>query len=220
MNAPNDPDRPDWAGQTKPYGYRTGYEQPPAYSGQQPPAYSGQQSPAYSGQQPPGRPPSSRPYVEAGRLWAGGAATAVVAGLIALLGVLVCRWLLNIPLLAPKSQGAYGDVNTTTLVLLSALAALVATGLAHLLLLTTPRPMAFFAWIIGLATVLAVVVTFSTSAPLNQKGATAVVYVIIGIAIGSLISGVAAMATRPRGPRDYPAPPDRYADRGGPPRYN
>jgi hypothetical protein len=205
MNAPNDPDRPDWAGQTQPYGNRTGYEQPP---------------PAYSGQQPPARPPSSRPYVEAGRLWAGGAATAVVAGLIALLGVLVCRWLLNIPLLAPKSQGSYGDFNTTTLVLLSVLAALIATGLAHLLLLTTPRPMAFFAWMIGLATVLAVVGTFSTSAPLNQKGATSVVFIAIGVAIGSLISGVATMATRPRGRGGYPAAQDSYADHGGPPRYN
>jgi hypothetical protein len=209
MTAPNDPGRPDWAGQTPPYGYRTGYEQPPAYSGQQ-----------SSGQQSSGRPPSSRPFVEAGRLWAGGAATAIVAGLIALLGVLVCRWLLNIPLLAPKSQGAYGNVDTTTLVLLSALAALIATGLAHLLLLTTPRPMAFFAWIIGLATVLAVVVTFSTSAPLNQKGATAVVYIVIGVAIGSLITGVAHMAARPRGPGGYPVAQDSYADRGSPPRYN
>jgi Family of unknown function (DUF6069) len=143
-----------------------------------------------------GRPQSARPRVDAGKLWPGGVATAVVAGLVALVGVLVCRWLFGIPLLAPKSDGAYGDVHTTDLVLLAAAAALVATGLAHLLLLSTPRPLTFFGWIIGLATVLAVLVPFSTSAPLTAKAATAVVDLVLGVAIGSLISGVAARSVR------------------------
>ncbi len=144
----------------------------------------------------PVRPRSTRPQVDAGKLWPGGIATAVVAGLVALVGVLVCRWLFGIPLLAPKSDGAYGDVHTTALVLLAAAAALVATALAHLLLLSTPRPLTFFGWIIGLATVLAVLLPFSTSAPLTAKVATAVVDLVLGIAIGSLISGVAARSVR------------------------
>jgi hypothetical protein len=149
-----------------------------------------------AGQAPPSRPGPSRPQVDAGKLWPGGIATAIVAGLVALVGVLVCRWLFGIPLLAPKSDGAYGDVHTTALVLLAAAAALVATALVHLLLLSTPRPLTFFAWIIGLATVLAVLVPFSTSAPLTAKAATAVVDLVLGVAIGSLISGVAARSVR------------------------
>jgi hypothetical protein len=47
-----------------------------------------------------------------------------VAGLIALVGVLACRWLFNIPILAPRHDGAYGDAHTTTLILVPALAAL------------------------------------------------------------------------------------------------
>ena len=144
----------------------------------------------------PRRPQPARPRVDGGKLWPGGIATAVVAGLIALVGVLVCRWLFGIPLLAPKSEGAYGDVHTTDLVLVAAAAALVATGLAHLLLLSTPRPLSFFGWIIGLATVLAVLVPFSTAAPLTAKIATAVVDLVLGVAIGSLISGVAARSVR------------------------
>lgn len=152
------------------------------------------------GEARPGRPRSTRPQVDAGKLWPGGIATAVVAGLIALVGVLVCRWLFGIPLLAPKSDGAYGDVHTTGLVLLAAAAALVATALAHLLLLSTPRPLTFFGWIIGLATALAVLVPFSTAAPLTAKIATGVVDLVLGVAIGSLISGVAARSVRiPRG---------------------
>ena len=78
--------------------------------------------------------PRTRTVVDARQLWAGGVATAVVAALVALVGVVVCRWLFNIPLLSPKSQGTYGDAHTTTVVLVSAAAALVATGLLHLLL--------------------------------------------------------------------------------------
>jgi hypothetical protein len=141
-------------------------------------------------------PEPERVTVDAAKLWPGGVATAVVAGLVALVGVLVCRWLFGIPLLAPKQDGAYGDVHTTDLVLLAAAAAIVATGLVHLLLLSTPRPLTFFAWIIGLGTVLAVLFPFSTAAPLTAKIATAAVDLILGIAIGSLLNGVAARSLR------------------------
>lgn len=145
---------------------------------------------------PDREPEPDRPRVDAGKLWAGGVATAVVAALVALVGVLVCRWLFNVPLLAPRSDGAYGDVHTTDLVLVAAAAALLATGLAYLLLLSTPRPLAFFGWIIGLATVLAVLLPFSTAAPLDAKLATAAVGLVLGIAIGSLVSGAAARSVR------------------------
>ncbi len=161
-----------------------------------------------------GRPRPERPQVDAGRLWAGGVATAVVAGLVAVVGVLVCRWLFGIPLLAPKQDGAYGDAHTTGLVLLAAAAALAATGLVHLLMLSTPRPLTFFGWIIALATVLVVLVPFSTSAPLTAKAATAVVGLVLGVAIGSLISGVAARSVRtPQMGGAYPATDPIYDER-------
>jgi hypothetical protein len=138
-------------------------------------------------------------------------ATAVVAGLVALVGVLICRWLFNIPILAPRHDGAYGDAHTTTLVLLAAGAALVATIVAHLLLLGVPRPMVFFGWIVGLVTAIFVVFPFRTGAPLEQKVATAALYLVIGIAIGTLLSGVGERAIRvrpaaavpPAVPQDY-----------------
>jgi Family of unknown function (DUF6069) len=147
---------------------------------------------------PAGRTRESGLTVDAGRLWPGGIATAVVAALVALAGVLVCRWLFGIPLLAPKSDGAYGDAHTTGMVLAAAAAALVATALMHLLLIGTPRPLAFFNWIVGLATLLAVLFPFSTSAPVTAKAATAVVDLVLGIAIGSLINGVAARSLTSR----------------------
>jgi hypothetical protein len=125
-------------------------------------------------------------------------ATAVVAALIALAGVLISRWLLTVPILAPRQDGAWGNVSTGMYVLAAAGAALAATAIMHLLLLTTPRPQVFFGWIIALATLVAVVFPFSTTAPTAQKVATAVVNLVLGIAIGTLTAQVAARAVRRR----------------------
>jgi hypothetical protein len=136
--------------------------------------------------------------VDARQLWSGGAATAVVAALIALAGILVCRWLFDIPILAPRRDGAWGNASTAGYTLAAAAAALVATAIMHLLLLASPRPRLFFGWIIGLATVIAVVYPFSTTAPMSQKVATAVINLVLGVAIGSLINGTAVRVIRRR----------------------
>jgi uncharacterized protein DUF6069 len=165
----------------------------------------------------PGYPPPQRvrPKVDARMLWSGGVATAIVAGLLALVGVLVCRWLFNVPILAPRRDGAYGNAHTTTLVLVAAAAALLATLLAHLLLVSTPRPTIFFGWIVGLVTVIVVVFPFRTGAALSEEVATAALYLVIGIAIGTLIAGVGERATRLRAVPDEPARRD-YPGQGYP----
>jgi Family of unknown function (DUF6069) len=145
---------------------------------------------------------SSGRSIDARQLWSGGAATAVVAALIALVGILVCRWLFNIPVLAPRQDGAWGDASTAGYAIAAAAAALAATGIMHLLLVATPRPQMFFTWIIGLGTTIAVVYPFSTAAPLSQKVATAVINLVLGAAIGSLINGTAARVIRRRAATD------------------
>ena len=143
---------------------------------------------------------SGAPRVDAGRLWAGGVAAAVVAALIALVGVLVVRAIFRIALYAPSEAGAFGDSDTAVLCLVAAAAALAATGLAHLLLLATPRPLTYFGWIVGLLTTAAVVVPF-LSGPLPIALAQAVIHLVIGLAIGSLVSGAAVSASRRAVPR-------------------
>ena len=149
--------------------------------------------------------------VDARPLWSGGVATAVVAALIALVGILVCRWLFNVPILSPRREGAWGNASTVGYVFAAAACALVATALMYLLLISTPYPRVFFGWIIGLATLVAVVYPFSTTAPTSQKFATAVVNLVLGVAIGSLITEVSRRATRRRvvrrryDPSGYPA---------------
>jgi hypothetical protein len=141
---------------------------------------------------------TSRPRagVDAGRLWTGGLATALVAALIAVVGVLIARGLFDIPVLAPEREGALGDSTTARLAVLAAVAALAATGLMHLLLVSTPRPFRFFTWIISLLTLLAVLAPFMTTAKLATQVATAAIGLVIGLAIGSLVLGTARSAIR------------------------
>ena len=117
---------------------------------------------------------------------------------MALTGVLVSRWLFHLTVLAPRQDGAYGDVRTTALILVAVAAAIVATGVVHLLMLGTLRPLLFFGWIVALVTTIPVIFPFSTTAPLSQKAATAFVNLVLGIAIGSLINGVSVRYTRRR----------------------
>jgi len=175
----------------------------------------------------PMRGPEPGPELETQRridektLWSGGVATAVVAGLVALVGILVCRWLLKVPILSPSRDGAWGDASTAGYVFAAVAIALAATGLMNLLLFATPYPRVFFGWIIGLATVVAVVFPFSTTAPISQKLATAVVNLVLGIAIGTLVGEVSRRSVgrrvvrrgydRPTNPPPSRTPGDGYS---------
>ena len=68
--------------------------------------------------------------------------------------------------------------------------ALVATGAAHLLSVTTPRPRVFFGWLVGLGTVAAMVMPFASEGSLAGKISTALINLAVGIAIGTLLSAV------------------------------
>jgi hypothetical protein len=110
--------------------------------------------------------------------------------------VVIARGLFDVPVLAPTGEGTLGDVSTARLAFLAALAALLATGLMHLLLVSTPRPFRFFAWIVALLILVAVLAPFTTDAELDTKVATAAINLAIGLAIGSLVPGVARSAIR------------------------
>jgi hypothetical protein len=139
----------------------------------------------------------AKPVVDARSLWAGGVAAALVAALVAVVGVLIARGLLDVPVLSPsRSEGMFGDANTSRLAFSAGLGALAATGLIHLLILLTPRPMVFFGWIVGLVTLSAALWPFATDATLAAQLATAAIYLAIGVAIGTLVGGVATRAVR------------------------
>ena len=162
-------------------------------------------SPTYQ-TEPGGSPP--RPTVAAGTLWAGGAATGVVAALAYVVGIVVARVVFDVPVLAPEREGALGDSTTSQLALTAFGAALLATALMHLLLVVTPRPYSFFAWIMGLIVLLVTVLPFAQEAPVSSQVATAIINLVVGAMITSLVRGTAARAVRPaRRPADPYGPP-------------
>jgi hypothetical protein len=133
--------------------------------------------------------PGKRVVIDAPRLWGGGLATAVVAALVAAVGVLVCRDLLHVKLVEPPllkiTNSFAGNYAITAFV-----AALVATGLAHLLSVVTPRPRVFFGWIVGLVTVVTMVLPFALEGNLKGKICAALINMVIGLCIASLLSAV------------------------------
>jgi uncharacterized integral membrane protein len=152
--------------------------------------------------------PVSRQQLNAGRLWAGGVATAVVAALVVIAGVYIAQSILGVAVLAPKAAGSLGSSTTAIYAVVAAAAALLATGLLHILLLETPRPLSFFTWITGLADLILVVAPFSQPAALTSKVFTAVINLVAGVAVISLLTGVARGAMQPGPRRPVPSPDD------------
>jgi hypothetical protein len=155
-----------------------------------------------------------RRMVDARGLWAGGAATAAVAALTAVVGVLLVEGVLGVsmtpPPLVPVGQSLALRYAVTAAVL-----ALAATGLAHLLALTTPRPRSFLSWIVGLATVVGVALPLAAPGAPGGRVLTALVDLVIGLCVLSLLQSVLARtAGRVPTRRRFPPP-------GGPgdPRY-
>jgi hypothetical protein len=145
---------------------------------------------------------TSRPAVDPGRLWAGGAATALVAALITIVGILITRGVFDIFVLAPASAGALGGSATAWYAVLAAGAGLAATALVQLLIAFAPRPMRFFSWVMVLATAVAVLIPLVMDISTGAKAALALLNLILGLAIGSLVAGTAAAATRSSVRRD------------------
>jgi hypothetical protein len=139
--------------------------------------------------------PANRPSVDGGRLWAGGAATALVAALIALVGVLICQNVFDVVMVRPPLI-PIGSSFAVRYAITAAVLALLATALGHLLALTTPRPRSFFSWIVGLGTLVGVVLPFGLTGTTAGRLATAGVDLIIGLAVLSLLNSVLARTVR------------------------
>ena len=140
--------------------------------------------------------PTAATRLDAGRLWAGGLATALVAALVAVAGIVVTRGLFHVPVLAPKGDGVWGNANTLTYALSAGVAALVATALLQVLVLTTPRYGRFFTWIMALATAIATALPLGLVTDLTSRVATSVINLVLGIAITTSVNAVGRTAIR------------------------
>ncbi|GAA3703362.1 hypothetical protein GCM10022399_19900 [Terrabacter ginsenosidimutans] len=136
----------------------------------------------------PGEPPHVA--VDARRLWTGGAATACVAALVAWIGVLVGQGVLDISLTTTAVVVHVSDSLSLNYAVTAFLMALAATAMAHLLSATTPRPRAFFSWIVGLVTLAAMILPFARGGETDAAVCVGVINLALGLCIGSLLAAV------------------------------
>lgn len=133
---------------------------------------------------------------DAGRLWAGGIVTAIVAAGVALVAVLVTHKLLHVTLLNPDGSREAADDAMVMLPLLAAIVTVFATGLLHLLMTTTPQAPQFFGWIGALGMALVLLEVYLSADEVTGRLATGAVYLLLGVVIISSLSGVGRTAVR------------------------
>jgi hypothetical protein len=141
-----------------------------------------------------------RPVVRPGYLWAGGVATAIVAGLVAWVGSVVSHVIFGVQLLPASDSGVIGLPGAGSYPLGAVLLGLLITAVAHLLLAFVPQPIRFFDWLMALLTVLAVVAPFAISSGMNRIIATAIVDGLVMLTIWVLLLSVARRARVSSGP--------------------
>jgi hypothetical protein len=140
-------------------------------------------------------PPSGRsherrsspyPEVDIRRYRAAGLATSIVAALIAVVGVIVTNGVFKVSLLGSDESGVGGGAGTVAYAFAAFVCGLVASELMLLLLRTTPTPITYYGWIVGLVTTVAAVVPLTTGSDFGAKVAMALTNACIGTAIGAL----------------------------------
>jgi len=140
-------------------------------------------------------PVDERTVVDRPRLWAGGVATSVVCALIGFVGVLLTRDVFGVRLHAPPILLGPPSLLAASWAFTAACAGMASTGVLLVLLVSTPRPRTFFTWIIVLLTAAAVALPFAQEAPAASRFASALINTVVGIAIGTLLTGVASRTT-------------------------
>jgi hypothetical protein len=136
-----------------------------------------------------------RRIIDVGRLWTGGLMAGVVAAGVAIVGLLIARGIFDVRVLV-QEDGRLVNANTWWYAGVAFLAALVATGLLHLLLLSAPQPYRFFGWIVGLVIAIAVLLPYASTAEPSAKVATSVLNLAIGLSIVSIVGSVGRTAAR------------------------
>jgi hypothetical protein len=144
-----------------------------------------------------GPPPTRQLEFSAVRLWTGGAVTAIIAAGVSVVGFLVVRNLLRMPILGVHPSGSVFQPTMAGYSLSAALAAVLATAVMHLLLVGTPRPLFYFSWIGALCTAILVLIPLGVRQVWSQVIPVAAINLVVGIAITLIVRGTAAASLPP-----------------------
>lgn len=127
-------------------------------------------------------------------LWAGTIATALVAGLLAMLEDMAAQGLLKVDLIAPRGGPAFATTTAYQLTLSAIVATALASVLVQVLMYVSPRPLLFFGLIGSTATGVVSLWPFTTAAVAASQFATAAAHLSLGMAIWVLTATIARHA--------------------------
>jgi Family of unknown function (DUF6069) len=143
--------------------------------------------------------PAGDRLVDEGLLWTGGVATAMVATLVTLIGVIIARGILGVPMVVPTAAGTWGDISAASY-LGTAACTLIATGLLQGLLLLAPEPLLFFGWTMTLATAATGLMPFAAHAALPSEVVSGAVNMAVCWTVWSLLAATGRASLIPRAP--------------------
>lgn len=133
--------------------------------------------------------------LDTARFWTCTVAAAVVAALV---GLVIARGLVKVPVLAPPSGGGWGDVRTAVYAIVGASVVVLAGALMHLLIIGVAEPRRFFVWIMTLVTLIAMIIPLVPDGQLGVKIAITLIILTIGTVTTGIVQGTAVVTCRPR----------------------
>jgi hypothetical protein len=139
---------------------------------------------------------ATRPSLNSALYWSGVAATAVVAAVTAVVGVIIAEGILDRELVPPLLNVFALDGHIARYACSAAVAAVLAGALLHLLILSAPHPGGFFTWIAALVTLACALLPFTFTDNVGDALLTGVLNAAIGISITTLVPAVAVRTRR------------------------
>lgn len=140
------------------------------------------------------QPQRQPPKIDAGKYWAGAAATILVCALLGVAASVIFDDVFGVGLIPPPDLLDVGD--DASWAAAGAVFALISAAVLHILVLIAPSPRMFFGWLVGLATVILAVLPWTSASDPLASAMTSLVWVILGIATASLLGAVLARTTR------------------------
>ncbi len=132
--------------------------------------------------------PAVRPAerVDQARYWTGAALSALIAGLAGVAGLVAAHGIAHVPVLLARGT-TLTPVHATVYGLLAAACALAAAALYAGMLRLAPRPSTYYSWLIGMLTLLAVLLPFTSTVALSSQIAFSAINLLVGLIVMVLV---------------------------------
>ena len=146
--------------------------------------------PPPEGVQPPPGAANYRAGIDQVRFWVGALLTAAISAGVALIGLLLIRGVLQIPILVTSSH----PVDAAAYALLTAAIAIGAAALYNLMLHVAPHPTTYYGALAAVGVALATLLPFTIPVALVSQGVLAALNLVVGLVLAFLVPIAAVRA--------------------------